>query len=147
MTTWLIDKSALVRLAASLDAEWHHVYGGNRPDLARALEFHDRWLPGTMRRIAAITWTCGQSGDHAIMGYHLEAEMTDVLIRDVPDEVIAALDAHAGRLGLSRSEYVRRRLAQDASTPGSPVSVEDLTRFANTFADLADPDVMSQAWK
>jgi Ribbon-helix-helix protein, copG family len=81
------------------------------------------------------------------MGYHLEAEMTDVLIRDVPDEVIAALDAHAGRLGLSRSEYVRRRLAQDASAPGSPVSVEDLTRFADTFADLADPDVMSQAWK
>ena len=30
--------------------------------------------------------------------------MTDVLIRDVPDDVIAALDAHAGRLGLSRSE-------------------------------------------
>jgi len=24
--------------------------------------------------------------------------------------------------------------------------VEDLTRFADTFADLADPDVMSQAW-
>jgi Ribbon-helix-helix protein, copG family len=37
--------------------------------------------------------------------------MTDVLIRDVSDDVIAALDAHAGRLGLSRSEYVRRRLA------------------------------------
>ena len=72
--------------------------------------------------------------------------MTDVLIRDVPDEVIAALDARAGRLGLSRSEYVRRRLAQDASAPGSPVSVEDLARFADTFADLADPDVMSRAW-
>ena len=25
-----------------------------RPDLARALEFYDRWLPGTMRRIADI---------------------------------------------------------------------------------------------
>ena len=41
--------------------------------------------------------------------------MTDMLIRDVPDDVIAALDAHARRLGLSRSEYVRRRLAQDAA--------------------------------
>ena len=50
--------------------------------------------------------------------------MTDMLIRDVPDDVIAALDAHAGRLGLSRSEYVRRRLAQDAAVPGAPVSVE-----------------------
>jgi hypothetical protein len=76
-----------------------------------------------------------------------EAEMTDMLIRDVPDDVIAALDAHAGRLGLSRSEYVRRRLAQDAARPGSPVSVQDLARFAETFGDLADPDVMSQAWR
>ena len=71
--------------------------------------------------------------------------MTDVLIRDVPDDVIAAVDAHAGRLGLSRSEYVRRRLAQDAATPGSRVSAEDLARFAETFGDLADPDVMSRA--
>jgi len=81
-----------------------------------------------------------------IMGYHMEAQMTDVLIRDIPDDVIAALDAHAARLGLSRSEYVRRRLAQDAATPGSPVGVDDLARFAHTFADLADPDVMSRAW-
>jgi hypothetical protein len=73
--------------------------------------------------------------------------MSDVLIRDVPDDIIAALDSHAGRLGLSRSEYLRRRLAQDAAAPGSPVSVEDLARFADTFGDLADPDVMSQAWK
>lgn len=72
--------------------------------------------------------------------------MTDVLIRDVPEEVIAALDAHAARLGLSRSEYVRRRLAQDASALGSPVSVQDLAKFAAAFADLADPDVMSRAW-
>jgi Ribbon-helix-helix protein, copG family len=73
--------------------------------------------------------------------------MTDILIRDVPDDVIAALDAHAGRLGLSRSEYVRRRLAQDAAAPGAAVSVEDLARFADVFADLADPDVMTQAWQ
>ena len=59
--------------------------------------------------------------------------MTDVLIRDVPEEVIAALDVHAARLGLSRSEYVRRRLAQDAATPGSPVGVEDVARFADTL--------------
>ena len=73
--------------------------------------------------------------------------MTDMLIRDIPDEVIAGLDAHAGRLGLSRSEYVRRRLAQDAAQTGSTVSVQDLTRFAETFADLADDDVMSRAWR
>jgi hypothetical protein len=30
--------------------------------------------------------------------------MTDMLIRDVPVDVIAALEAHARRLGLSRTE-------------------------------------------
>jgi plasmid stability protein len=73
--------------------------------------------------------------------------MTDMLIRDVPDDVIAALDAHAARLGLSRSEYVRRRLAQDDSASGAPVAVDDLVSFAETFGDLADPDVTSQAWQ
>jgi len=43
--------------------------------------------------------------------------MTDILIRDVPDDVVAALETHARRLGLSRSEYVRRRLA--SSSPWS----------------------------
>jgi hypothetical protein len=81
------------------------------------------------------------------MGYRWEVMMADMLIRDVPDEVIAAIDAHAGRLGLSRSEYVRRRLAQDAAASGSPVSVGDLTRFADAFGDLADPEVMSRAWQ
>lgn len=73
--------------------------------------------------------------------------MTDMLIRDVPDDVIAALEAHARRLGLSRTEYVRRRLAQDAALADSPVTAGDLARFAGTFGDLADPDVMSQAWR
>lgn len=73
--------------------------------------------------------------------------MTDVLIRDVPDDVMAALDARADRLGLSRSEYLRRRLAQDAAAQGRPVGVGDLARFAEDFGDLADPDVMSRAWR
>ena len=43
---------------STLAAVWHHAYDGERPDLARALEFYDRWLPDTMRRINAITRTC-----------------------------------------------------------------------------------------
>jgi hypothetical protein len=82
-----------------------------------------------------------------IIGYHWEVSMPDMLIRDVPDDVIAAVDAHAGRLGLSRSEYVRRRLAQDAATFTSPVSTQDLAWFSEAFGDLADPDVMSRAWQ
>ena len=73
--------------------------------------------------------------------------MTDMLIRDMPDDVIVALDARARQLGLSRSEYVRRRLTQDASAAASPVSVHDLARFADSFGDLADPEVMSRAWR
>ena len=73
--------------------------------------------------------------------------MTDMLIRDVPDDVVAALEAHARRLGLSRSEYVRRRLAQDVGASDSPVTTADLARFSDAFGDLADPDVMSRAWQ
>jgi len=73
--------------------------------------------------------------------------MTDMLIRDVPEEVVAAVDARASRLGLSRSEYVRRRLAQDAATTGAAVSVQDLARFTDLFSDLDNPEVMSQAWR
>jgi hypothetical protein len=70
-----------------------------------------------------------------------------MLIRDVPESVVAAVDAHAGRLGLSRSEYVRRRLAQDAEVSGAAVEVSDLARLAELTADLSDPDVMAQAWR
>ena len=43
---------------STLAAEWHRTYGGPHPDLARALEFYDRWLPNTMRRIAGMTRAC-----------------------------------------------------------------------------------------
>jgi hypothetical protein len=71
--------------------------------------------------------------------------MTDLLIRDVPDDVVAAIDANAGRLGLSRTEYLRRTLAQAAHQP-TTVTVDQLRDFGEMFADLADEDVMRQAW-
>jgi hypothetical protein len=71
--------------------------------------------------------------------------MTDLLIRDVPDDVVAAIDANAGRLGLSRTEYLRRTLAQAAHRPAA-VTVQQLRRFAGAFADLADDEIMRQAW-
>lgn len=73
--------------------------------------------------------------------------VTDVLVRDVPEDVVAALDARAARLGLSRSQYLRRRLAQEAVSTAQPVTAADLTEFAATFADLADPEVMKGAWQ
>lgn len=73
--------------------------------------------------------------------------MTDVLIRDIPEDVLAAVDARAARLGLSRTEYIRRRLTQDAASARVSVSVTDLRSFADGFADLADPVVMGGAWE
>jgi hypothetical protein len=73
--------------------------------------------------------------------------MADVLIRDVPDAVLAGVDAHAARLGISRVEYIRRRLAADAATASARVSAHDLREFAGRFADLASDEVMDAAWR
>lgn len=76
-----------------------------------------------------------------------EPRVTDVLIRDVPDDVVSAIEAKAKRLGLSRTEYLRRQMLRVASTGDEPVTVESLRQFAETFADLADPEVMRGAWE
>jgi hypothetical protein len=70
----------------------------------------------------------------------------DVLIRDVPAADLARIDAHAARLGLSRTEYLRRRLRQEAERPVGPVTASDLQKFSARFADLDDPEVMRRAW-
>ena len=71
--------------------------------------------------------------------------MPDILIRDLPEHVIASIDANAQRLGLSRNEYLRRQLTSTAASPVK-VTVEDLIRSARTFADIKDPEVMAKAW-
>jgi plasmid stability protein len=72
--------------------------------------------------------------------------MTDILIRDVPDDVAASLDTRATRLGLSRSEYVRRQWIQEARRSDTAVTPADLAAFARTFQDLANPDILKDAW-
>ncbi len=72
--------------------------------------------------------------------------MTDILIRDIPDEVIAAIDARAKRVGLSRTEYLRRTLERERAGTTGPVTVEHLQRVAALAADLDNPDVMANAW-
>jgi hypothetical protein len=44
----------------------------------------------------------------------------DVLIRDVPAEDLVRIDALAARLKISRTEYLRRRLPQEAAHPYHP---------------------------
>jgi hypothetical protein len=72
--------------------------------------------------------------------------VADILIRDVPADVLAAIDAKARRAGLSRAEYIRRTLSRERSDADHDVTVEDLAAFARTFADLDDPEVMGRAW-
>ena len=73
--------------------------------------------------------------------------MTDLLIRDVPDDVVSGPrgqrpPARAVTYGVPAENAARER-----SAGGGEVTVDDLVRFADTFADLADPEVMRRAWE
>ncbi len=72
--------------------------------------------------------------------------MTDILIRDVSDEVLAAIDGKAKRLGLSRTAYLRRALERERVESPGPVTLDLLVRLALLTSDLDDPGVMSDAW-
>ena len=72
--------------------------------------------------------------------------MTDLLIPDVPDHVVSAIEAQARRLGLSRAEHLRRQLARMATAAETTVTVESLRWFGETFAELDDPEAMGKAW-
>lgn len=72
--------------------------------------------------------------------------MTNILIRDVSDEALAAIDAKAKRMGLSRTEYLRRALERERVAGLDSVTVEQLERVAALAQDLDDPEIMSGAW-
>jgi hypothetical protein len=71
--------------------------------------------------------------------------MSDILIRDVPESTVAEIDRRASDLGVSRNEYLRRWLDADMRV-AQPVTAEDLRRASRLSRDLADPDVMREAW-
>ncbi|MDR0593062.1 MAG: ribbon-helix-helix protein, CopG family [Bifidobacteriaceae bacterium] len=72
--------------------------------------------------------------------------MSDILVRNVPEEDVARLDRAAERLGLSRADYLRQLIAGARELPARRVTLADLDRFAAATPDLGDPDVMRQAW-
>lgn len=72
--------------------------------------------------------------------------MTDVLIRGVAADDLARIDERAARLGLSRGEYLRRRITQDARREEAGLTVADLQRAAELTQDLLDETVMRDAW-
>lgn len=72
--------------------------------------------------------------------------MPDVLIRNVPAEDLTLLDEQAARLGISRTEYLRRHLHREARRTAGSVTSGDLRALAELLPDLADDAIMSDAW-
>ena len=71
--------------------------------------------------------------------------MADILLRGLPDDVVAGLDRRAARLGISRAELIRRALTVAASSGGIEVAVADLRRCSAALDDLADPEELAAA--
>lgn len=72
--------------------------------------------------------------------------MPDVLIRNFSAADLELLDKQAHRLGLSRSEFLRRQLHQEARRVATRVTRVDLVQFSDLVPDLADEAVMTDAW-
>lgn len=72
--------------------------------------------------------------------------MTDLLIRNLDDDAVRRIDATAERQGLSRNEYLRREITRLAQVGTRPMTLDDLARSAEIFADVTDESVMRQAW-
>jgi hypothetical protein len=74
--------------------------------------------------------------------------MPNILIRDLSQDAVDRIDAAAANLGLSRNEYLRRKLEEGNTATGDrTVTAEDWQRSAEVFADLADDSVMGAAWR
>ena len=73
--------------------------------------------------------------------------MADLLIRDLTPEILNALDVRANALGLSRVEYVRRTLAQSISAATESVTQQHLIELLELLPDLANKEIMEQAWR
>ncbi|MCI9888029.1 hypothetical protein JT358_06095 [Micrococcales bacterium 31B] len=74
--------------------------------------------------------------------------MTNILIRGISESAVQRIDAEAAALGLSRNEFLRRRLEGVAvSDPAVALTPADWGRSAAAFSDLEDPDVMDAAWR
>jgi hypothetical protein len=72
--------------------------------------------------------------------------MPDILIRNIPAADLERLDEQARRYGLSRTDFLRRQLHQQAYRSLDSVAVSDLSAMSELLADLADPTVMDEAW-
>jgi hypothetical protein len=74
--------------------------------------------------------------------------MTDILIRGIPKDVLAIIDEAAATRGMSRNEFLVKRLQEGfPAVAPTVVTTDDLARASRASKDLLDPSVMAQAWQ
>lgn len=73
--------------------------------------------------------------------------MKNVLIRGLSDSAVERIDAEASALGLSRNEFLCRKLEGNSPRVAEATMDENWRRAGEIFADLADSDVMAGAWR
>ena len=73
--------------------------------------------------------------------------MADILIPDVPEDVITGIDIKARRLGLPRADYILPVLTRELAVQQVHVSVTDLVDFTTASATSATSTPMNRAWR
>ena len=74
--------------------------------------------------------------------------MANILLRGLSPDVVAQLDNEAAKQGLSRNQLLVELIEEPyRETSGRNVTVADLERFDTAAADLADPEIMAEAWR
>jgi hypothetical protein len=76
--------------------------------------------------------------------------MTDILIPDITDDELSAIDKRAEEQGLTRIEYLKRKITQDNQweDPDLPeLTDEDMKTFTETFKDARNPEIMRKLWQ
>ncbi|MEO8829208.1 antitoxin [Lapillicoccus sp.] len=72
--------------------------------------------------------------------------MPDVLIRNFSSDDLTLLDEQAARLGISRTEHLRRHLHREARRSVESVTANDLREMVALLPDLADDSITNDAW-
>lgn len=74
--------------------------------------------------------------------------MANILLRGLSPDVLAQIDNEAAERGLSRNRFLVELIGRPYREPHRRnVTVADFERFAAAAADLADPEIMAEAWR
>jgi len=73
--------------------------------------------------------------------------MPDLQICNVAHGDIKTIDALAARMGISRTELLRREVHKLARRGTEPMSRSDLDSSVALFVDVLDENLMEKAWR